>query len=494
MHINSFIPKIINTFLFNKNMDEKEITSEQLDKFIEFAFEKFKKEEDAGDHSKQKIKNLFILSTIQFRNIRNAKVRQGTKNVFVDFPHAASYAIKDLYLICNKKAEHLPIRAKTMKELNEMEKECKRFVERFRKEKANPEKAEGKLFNILSQLGINWVIYCRLQQLIIKYEVEKYYQTLWKDKIKQFIEEWKKGNDSLLTLYRKIRLLTVEYRRFQNVEGRKRPYITMLLLEKNDYLSIRREMEQLENFFMKTKKYIKKNREHSAYRTLAQTLMDIKTSIHQIRHVLSSGYCFTSFILLRKLIESFGTLLFVHSVPYHVPEIEEKFSAMEISDKKWIELIEKWVSSFKSDNEWFPVSLSGDAITSDSLLKNKINKKYERIRSIKHFKDLIKKYGKNYCIFKKPINAGGTFLTEQLDVIRTYGEDAYTYAQSGKEIPKENKEIYEEYRTLCDIVHEPIYIDYPPFASFIEYLSFLHHLRKIRFLLQETFHIYTHLF
>ena len=345
------------------------------------------------------------------------------------------------------------------------------------------------MFNILSKIGISWTIYCRLCQLVIRYDVEKYYKTLWKIKIKQFINEWRKGSDSLTTLYKKVRLLTVEYDK--PIENVRAPYITTLLLERNDYLSIEIEMEKLERLFVKTEDYIKKNREHCFYPELSQFLMDIKTSIHQIKHVLSSGYCFASFILLRKLIESFGGLIFVHSIPNHFSEIEDESFAMEMNEKKWIELIEKWMTSFRSGNEWFPVSLSGGDINLCSVPENKGNE--VKIRNIETFKKTISNKGKGYYSPKNLINAGGTFLTEQLDVIRTYGEDAYTYAQSDEDISKGEKEIYEMYSKLSGIVHEPIFIDYPPFASFIEYLAFLHYLRKTIYLLNEVFYKYTNL-
>jgi len=39
---------------------------------------------------------------------------------------------------------------------------------------------------------------------------------------------------------------------------------------------------------------------------------------------------------------------------------------------------------------------------------------------------------------------------------------------------------YVEYHKLSDAVHSPLLVDFPPYASTLEYLGFLHHLRIVR--------------
>ncbi|MCS7364998.1 MAG: hypothetical protein NDF54_06130, partial [archaeon GB-1867-035] len=111
-----------------------------------------------------------------------------------------------------------------------------------------------------------------------------------------------------------------------------------------------------------------------------------------------------------------------------------------------------------------------------------------RIRDIETFRNTLKK--KSLKFKQVEFEYTDKFLMEQLDVIRTFKIDIFNYANSDKKLETKDKEIYKEYRKLSEVIHIPIYLNYPPFASLLEYIGLQHHLVKIRKLIEETITIY----
>lgn len=421
------------------------LTKEEFESFIKFAFKRF---------NNRNIKKLFINPNLQIKSWPKSKVRVRPGDVFVDFPREVSNIIEEICRICNEKSADLPENARN----NEGSIRYKKFVESIKSEKNNSEEKLGKLSQYLKSVGIKWniVFAPHYKKSVIKYEVEGYYRYLWKNKVLQFIEELQKGDDSLVSIYEKVQVITIKHIR---PTGIRIPHIIDFILEENDYLSIEKELKKLERLFGKIKKYAKKN---PAY-FFEPLLMDIKTIIYQIRYTLRSGYCFTSFLLLRKLIVDLGCFFFLASYPQR--ERKDK----EYLEKSW-KWLEKWIHSFKRHDEW-PKPL---------FYSSKEGKKII-IPDMETFRNTIRNKGNDFYS-NATLDLRDKFLVEQLDIIRNYKMNIWSFSESDMKIPDE---IYKEYRDLCEIVHEPIYIDYSPFGSFLEYLAFLYHIRKVLYFLDD---------
>jgi hypothetical protein len=465
------------------------LTKEEFENFVGFAFKSLKYNNLFNFYSRNKIKNLFVNPNLNFVSKRKSNVKLGSRNIFIDFPREIYEMMQYIYDICDGNAADLPKNARGEEELIEY----KKFVETIRVEKNDPEKRLGKLSKLLLDIGIKWntIFVPYYRKPVVKYEVEGYYRKFWKNKVLQFIGELQKGDNSLVSIYEKIQALTAEYGRLEKGKEHRVPHIINLILGKNDYLSIEKELEKLENLFVKAGRYAKENwGEHSAYLQFELVLMDIKTIIYQIRYGLKSGYCFTPFLLLRKLIVSWGFFLFQDTFLQHYWEEIDKISfPVDKSEDSYWEIVEKWVNRFKKCSGWNKLSFFGDYVALNPLKKR--DESTIRVLNVNTFKNTIKNKGRGYYFIENPnVDLRDRFLVEQLDVIRNYKMDVYSFAKLDKKLLDEDKKLYDEYQKLSGIVHEPICIDYPPFGSFLEYLAFLYHLRKILYLLQETFNFY----
>lgn len=109
-----------------------------------------------------------------------------------------------------------------------------------------------------------------------------------------------------------------------------------------------------------------------------------------------------------------------------------------------------------------------------------------KIPDLDTFANAYKKWGKNQILNRLTtsyVYPRDKFLTELLDVIVTYSIDIFEFIENDYQLKNNDKIVSKEYSKLSEVIHEPIYIDFPPFSSLIEYLGFLHHLRKVRYFL-----------
>ncbi|RLG14462.1 hypothetical protein DRN69_04235 [Candidatus Pacearchaeota archaeon] len=210
--------------------------------------------------------------------------------------------------------------------------------------------------------------------------------------------------------------------------------------------------------------------------------MDIKTLIQQILNVIKSGYCLAAFILLRKILVDIGYLIFFSTSPIKTTSNEEnKF------EEDYIKGLEDYISSFTY--KWkFASSYKGYILIEEDRKPELKEAKKIRIRDIETFRNTLKK--KSLKFKQVEFEYTDKFLMEQLDVIRTFKIDIFTYAKSNRKLKEKDKEIYKEYRKLSEVIHTPIYLNYPPYASLLEYIGFQHHLTKIRKLIEETITTY----
>ncbi len=472
------------------------LAKEEFENFIKFSFESLKSNDFPASYSRRKIKNLFVNPNLQVTGRKKSKVKFGSRDVFIDCPREIYNLIYHFYDVCDKKSADLPKNARGKEESVKY----KKFVEAIKSEKNSPKTEIGKLSEWILAIGIKWniVFVPYYKKAILKYEVEGYYRNFWENKVLQFIRELQKGDDSLISIYEKIQATTVKYDRLVTKREDRLPYIINLILEKNDYLSIEKELEKLEYLFKKLKRYTKKRwGEHPFYLQLHPILMDIRTIIYQIRDGLKSGYCFTPFLLLRKLIVSCALFFFRDSyLQWYQKEGQSRMPLVieECKSENYHrKLVETWINSFKRYDEWTKLSSFGSHIMVMNPLKRK--GRSIKIPDINTFINTFKKYniknkGKDYYFATYIAEIKDKFLVQQLDVIRNYKMNIYSFAKLDKKISEKDEELYKEYRKLSGIVHEPICIDYPPFGSFLEYLAFLYHIRKILYSLQETFNCY----
>ncbi|WP_048086354.1 hypothetical protein [Ferroglobus placidus] len=84
------------------------------------------------------------------------------------------------------------------------------------------------------------------------------------------------------------------------------------------------------------------------------------------------------------------------------------------------------------------------------------------------------------------------FLIELLDLLAVKPANVFEINDINT-INIRSKEIWEEYKKLSEVVHTPIFIDFPPFSSILEYIGIVHHLRKVRYNLEKVITNYSKL-
>jgi len=138
-----------------------------------------------------------------------------------------------------------------------------------------------------------------------------------------------------------------------------------------------------------------------------------------------------------------------------------------------------YVSNFT--HKWKLIYLYKDLIVCKDIGKG--TRTDIKITDINAFKSLYKK-GQLLDVFReKYVDLRDAFLRQSLDIVVTFSIDVFEFAEKDYELSANNTVVSDEYRKLGEVVHEPIHIDFPPFSSLLEYIGFLHHLRKVRHIL-----------
>jgi len=200
--------------------------------------------------------------------------------------------------------------------------------------------------------------------------------------------------------------------------------------------------------------------------------------------ILESGYCFSGYVLLRKFLTDFAYIIFYDSITNWLLKhgIKDEIIVKEGYSK---EVISTYVSEFP--HKWVSIHSYGELIAYEDLEKrDKDTKLLFKIPDLDTFANAYKKWGKNQILNRLTtsyVYPRDKFLTELLDVIVTYSIDIFEFIENDYQLKNNDKIVSKEYSKLSEVIHEPIYIDFPPFSSLIEYLGFLHHLRKVRYFL-----------
>lgn len=425
--------------------------------------------------------NLFEIKSLQVKTPKGSNVKFGTRKVYVDFPRVAYFIQQIILEICSSKIPQ--IASKTIEDAFNKIREVKSAVDEINNEKKDPKTDLGYLTECLEKLGVKWsCVYTPIyKKPILKFYTNKYFKELWTTKLVQFINDLNSGNDNPIEIYKKVQTLTPEYKKVQEyVHTKPKIFEIFLSSEINPY---KKELERVWGISQKLMKLIDPYEygNPKLYREIDKIFMDIKTIIHQIHLILESGYCFSGYLLLRKLLTNFALIIFYDSLINWL--LKQK-----IEVRGWIDggedgrdIISKYVSEFS--HKWASLYPYKDLIIYEEEQEEK-SRKYFKITSID---DFVSKYRKGHLI--RELTAGSyidlkdRFLRETLDVVIALSVDIFEFAEGNYKLDSRDKVVSIEYGKLSEIVHEPIHIDFPPFSSLLEYIGFLHHLRKVRQLL-----------
>ena len=404
---------------------------------------------------RHKPSDLFTLPSLR-PYVSNSKVKLGTRKLFVDVPRGTYEIISYIIGFCDNE-----IRGSNFKE----------DVDRIKAWKKDTETDIGFLTESLGRIGIRWNIDWKnfYKKPVITINLNRYYRKFWIDKVGKFINDLNHGDDSPIKIYNKVRTLTPSYEKVQ-LREHEVPLIFELFFGKNFSLFME-ELTKLWESISKFKDVLEKLRlDIRTIIELEQIFMDLKVLIQQILMGIKRGYCLNGFILLRKILTDIGRIVFLLSYS----TAKGVVFGRELGDD-WKGVLNYWSFSFMDD--WVLIAEYGNTWIVERI-GGKVERKSKKIVDLNTFKNIIRKE------IPDSIEPKDRFLVEQLDVIRSLGVDIFKFAKENLQLT--DKKIYEEYRKLSEIVHEPAYLDYPPFSSFLEYLGFLHHLRKTRLCLQEV--------
>lgn len=407
--------------------------------------------------------HLFDLPSLQIYT-RGTEVKLGTRKIFVDIPRGAYVIIPHIIELCDKEIKGVDIQEE---------------VEKIKTWKNNPETDIGCLTENLRKMGIKWNIYKSWPiKPIIKINVNNYYRDFWIKKIERFIHELHYGNDSPLQIYSKAQTLTPSYEKIQ--EGVHRAPLLFELFFGKEYSLFADELDKIWKSILKLKNSLTGLNTITVPTELKPVFMDLKTIIQQIHAIIRSGYCLTGFILLRKILIDIGLIIF--SLSNYANLKGEKVNSQKPKEN-WKDGLNEWSSTFL--DHWTLIIEYGNVWIFKRRDAEVRKMKVRKITDLNAFKSFLKKH-KNLEL----LELKDKFLMEQLDVLRKFKINVFTFTKGNLLLLEKDKEIYREYRKLSEVIHEPLHLDYPPFSSFLEYLGFLHHLRKVRSYIQEVVKTY----
>ncbi|MCS7365365.1 MAG: hypothetical protein NDF54_08015, partial [archaeon GB-1867-035] len=337
--------------------------------------------------------DLFELTSLQLVSPRKFIIKFGTRRLYVDFPRFVDIILIDIHGTCEekmKKADIKPLELiNTPDEVKKRKNKIKTIVKEINREKEDIKTRLGKLTYILKKIGIKWSLKYALhyKKPVITIDVKEYYRKIWKEKLKDFINKLT-HDDSLLSIYNKVHILTISYEKLQEKVTRI-PKIFNLFFDEN-FEKLKRELEHIFKLVRKVEKQYHKNHPINHYDLsihiyLNETVMDIKTLIQQILNVIESGYCLAAFILLRKILVDIGYLILYSSYPINNIENEEsKFG------KDYIKGLERYASKFIQ--KWkFTLSYKGYILIEEDRKPELKEAKKIRIRDIETFRNTLKK-------------------------------------------------------------------------------------------------------
>ncbi len=398
--------------------------------------------------------------------MKGYQIRLGNTALYADFPRGGYVLQNIICSICNN----------IIIEANDL----KKGVEIIKKQKEDDNSDLNYYTSLLEKLGVKW--YLRFSKTykkpVIHFRMDKYFNSLWVLKLKRFINELNKGDDCIQSIYLKARSLTPTYSNIKIISKEKveKPQCFEILFssELSPYNEIKALAKILDGLYK-----IAKNVKHPLikYSLLEVQIEDLKASVYTLKTLIDSGYVISGYNILRKILTSFSLFLFTHSIVRQTYKPDSKSDSKKYKNlhKKLIGDLEKFALNFPS--EWKIVQFYGDFILVDSTWKVKHTSIEIPIPDFSTFINIRKRLLADKLI----VVPKDKFLMELLDFLITNSIDVFNAKQINL-----SGDVLDEYKKLSEVLHDPVFVDFPPFSSIIEYLGFVHHLRKVRHILENA--------
>jgi len=228
-------------------------------------------------------------------------------------------------------------------------------------------------------------------------------------------------------------------------------------------------------------------------------------TIDQLYLLEAHGHFSPGFLLLRKLLADLGMVLFFRSFAEEYPRVDPKSHEKHLSEELKERVLESEMFTWQKEFEknWFRVycmeipyileeeankveniDMTMNIKTLSYLAKLYRNGELERFYCTEKIREAQKKKNTEYS----SIEFSDTVYIDSIDLFIQNTLLVFDAINAGVAFPSHKEKLknpemrraYVEYHKLSNAVHSPLLVDFPPYASTLEYLGFLHHLRIVR--------------
>lgn len=464
---------------------------------------------------------LFSINFLSLSTPKRSYVKIGTRTPFVDFPRIAwTVFYNDIHHYCETiLKDYVPpdqfreyLKDSLLFRPTDIFKLLEAGVDLIKKEQNNHLSPLYDLSKILTKLEITWSITFQwwYKRPVIRIYTDRYYKTLWMEKIKNFVDLLSRGKDDPYFIYKVSSEMSVEYARYNlnlGLSDFEKRSLIFRILEATPSLSVPRELQKMYKVIEKLTTHLELNI-MTEYDLLLQSLYqalisDMKSSVYQLSSIYQSGHYLGGYHLLRHLIQDLGNLIVINFLSSEskrlLPTIYPQDRGEAVNKMKeelnttW-RTLEEYLNEFSStwinymvldlvgiphikllDVDEFPLKRNKwDSTNFDNLIRFYHNG---------HLKEKIKNY--EVPLFTDRV------LYESIDAVLKYQMNLQDIISNKNDLQNTSRKLVSvEYSKLSTAVHKPIIVDFPPYSSTIEYLGFLHHLKIVRKIFEDVLKVY----
>ena len=340
-------------------------------------------------------------------------------------------------------------------------------------------------------MGIRWYIRYKgwYKKPSLIFDFSKYFSEIWPEKLKLFINELNSGDDFPNRIYEKAGCLSPLYSKVHQIDRKPLIFEIFFSSSLNPYNEIKEMIKIVERLNKKLSICYEYNNFLPLCHLLEDTLMDLKALLYNLMNIVDSGHVLGGYMLLRKVITTLSRYIFLHSLIMYldmsgyISQIEKN---LEEATKEDIEnLVDNFLSSWWSMDSYGNVL---EIINPQNTTEGK-NREKIKITNLENFIHFIKNKNDNYLDLIKNNLIKDAFYYQFLDYFIENKDTKNLFEISSfSEFVNSvhNNMASEEYKKLSKAVHEPISVDFPPFSSTIEYIGFIYHLRKVKYIVKEA--------
>ena len=452
---------------------------------------------------------LFEIPYLTFRNPKYPNIKIGTRKVFVDFPRIATELLLGFIgPYCNEKFENVVKgNPKTVEEFGKWVEGIQKVIREIREEKENSETEIGYISkNLLERIGIKWWIRFErhYERPVMIISANGYYKKSWSEKIKDFTQKLNEGYDYPSQIYDMASTLSPRY---QKPQSQLRIPKIFEVFEDNG-LSITNELKKLTKIIEKLRKIIVAPTYDVYYIypiiNIDSAFSDMLKIVDNLHNINNSGYFLSGYLLLRKLLIDLGSVLFSKSLAEYIQKIPEKPQNSK-EEEMDIDFKTKWLKvCYDTSGTPFlvPIILERIEDNIDELLEIRNFEELKNQCNRGNFQSAIMngkvRIGKKKTRNVRAVEVRDTLDIETIDILRLHKMLVFDAVSANIQVPSRKDKLrkpqeytaYVEYHKLSDAVHNPILADFPPYSSTLEYLGFLHHMRIVNKIFQETLQAY----